>query len=140
MKRFARLYAALDASTRTNDKVAALVEYFRGSDALNACWAVYFLTGNRPRQAVPAKNLHEWAAEAANLPMWLFAESYDAVGDLAETIALILPPPQQASDVPLHVWILERLMPLRKLEEPEQKAALARLLARTRQQRTLRLQ
>ncbi len=124
MKRFADLYAALDNSTRTNEKVAALVEYFRAAPAADACWAVYFLTGNRPRQAVPARKLHEIAAEAAGLPMWLFTESYEAVGDIAETIALILPPPQAASDLPLHRWIAERLLPLRKLDEAAQKAAL----------------
>ena len=124
MRHFARLYAALDASTRTNDKVAALAAYFRESAAADACWAVYFLTGNRPRQAIPAKKLHEWAAEAASLPMWLFAESYDAVGDLAETIALILPPPLQASDLPLHVWIADRVLALRQLDESQQRDAL----------------
>ncbi len=124
MKRFAELYAALDNSTRTNDKVAALADYFREAPAADACWAVYFLTGNRPRQAVPARKLHEIAAEAAGLPMWLFTESYEAVGDIAETIALILPPPQAASALPLHRWIAERLVPLRKLDEAAQKAAL----------------
>ncbi len=124
MKHFAQLYGSLDNSTRTNDKVAALVKYFRAAPPEDACWAVYFLTGNRPRQAVPARKLHEYAAEAAGLPLWLFAESYDAVGDVAETIALILPPPQRASELPLHQWITERLTPLRKLDETEQKAAL----------------
>ena len=124
MKHFAQLYVSLDNSTRTNDKVAALVEYFRAAPPEDACWAVYFLTGNRPRQAVPARKLHEYAAGAAGLPLWLFAESYDAVGDVAETIALILPSPQSASDLPLHQWITERLTPLRKLDEATQKAAL----------------
>ena len=124
MKSFAQLYVALDNSTRTNDKVAALVEYFRQAPPEDACWAVYFLTGNRPRQSVPARKLHEYAAEAAGLPLWLFEESYDSVGDIAETIALILPPPATASDIPLHQWIVERLTPLRKLDEAAQKAAL----------------
>ena len=88
MKAFAALYAALDASTRTSDKTAALVEYFKQAPIDDACWAVYFLTGNRPRQAVPAKKLHEIAADAAGLPLWLFEEAYDSVGDLAETIHL----------------------------------------------------
>jgi DNA ligase 1 len=83
MKRFAELYDALDSSTKTNDKVDALIAYFRDVPAEDACWAVYFLTGNRPRQAVPAKKLHAIAAAVANLPDWLFVESYEAVGDLA---------------------------------------------------------
>jgi DNA ligase 1 len=126
MKAFAALYEALDASTRTNDKVAALAQYFRAVAPEDACWAVYFLTGNRPRQAVPAKKLHAFAAEAAGLPDWLFAESYDAVGDLAETIALILPPPVDVSALPLHQWITERLAPLRTLHEDQQREALQR--------------
>jgi DNA ligase-1 len=67
MKAFADLYTALDASTRTNDKTAALVAYFNMAPREDACWAVYFLTGNRPRQAVPAKKLHEIAADAAGV-------------------------------------------------------------------------
>lgn len=124
MKRFAALYAALDSSTRTSDKTRALADYFRDVPAADACWAVWFLTGNRPRAAVKTTLLHAWAAEAAGLPDWLFAESYDAVGDLAETIALILPPPLAASDLPLARWVEERLLPLRALDEPAQRAAL----------------
>ena len=129
MKAFADLYTALDASTRTNDKTAALVAYFKMAPREDACWAVYFLTGNRPRQAVPAKKLHEIAADAADLPLWLFEEAYDSVGDLAETIALILPPPEAASALPLHRWIVDRLGTLRTLAEAEQKAALLRYWA-----------
>lgn len=124
MKAFADLYDALDASTRTNDKVSALAAYFRVAAPEDACWAVYFLTGNRPRQAVPAKRLHAIAAEAAGMADWLFAESYDAVGDLAETIALILPPPTEASSLPLNQWITERLATLRAADETTQRVSL----------------
>ena len=124
MKHFAALYAALDATTRTNEKTAALADYFRAADAADAAWAVWFLTGNRPRQAVPAKKLHQWATDVAGLPLWLFEESYDAVGDLAETIALILPPPVASSDLPLHHWISERLLPLRTADEALQREQL----------------
>ena len=137
MKAFADLYTALDASTRTNDKTAALVAYFNMAPREDACWAVYFLTGNRPRQAVPAKKLHEIAADAADLPLWLFEEAYDSVGDLAETIALILPPPEAASALPLHRWILDRLGTLRTLAEAEQKAALLRYWAELDQHQRL---
>jgi DNA ligase 1 len=124
MRVFTALYDALDASNRTTDKTCALADYFKQAPPEDACWAVYFLTGNRPRQAVPAKKLHEIAADAAGLPMWLFEEAYDSVGDLAETIALILPPPETASELPLHRWIFDRLGTLRKLGEAEQKEAL----------------
>ncbi len=124
MKRFAELYAAIDASTRTTAKTQAMVDYFASAEPRDAAWAAWFLTGHRPRQPVPTKRLHLWAAEAAGLPLWLFEESYDAVGDLAETIALVLPPPTLEDPAPLHVWIEERLVMLRDLTEAEQRARL----------------
>ena len=124
MKRFAALFDRLDASTSTRAKTAALAEYFAATDPADAAWAAYFLTGHRPRQAVPSKRLHAWAAEAAKIPPWLFEECFDNVGDLAETIALVLPPPTGASDLPLSTWIEERLLALRDLGEAEQKARL----------------
>lgn len=124
MKRFAQLYAELDSTTATSAKTAALVAYFSQASARDAAWAAWFLTGHRPRQAVKTRNLHTWAAQAAGLPLWLFEESYDAVGDLAETIALVLPEPTAQDETPLHQWIEERLLPLRNLPEPEQQARL----------------
>ena len=126
MKKFAELYAAIDSTTRTNAKTEALIAYFSNAQPADAAWAMWFLTGHKPRQAVPTKRLHLWAAEAAGLPLWLFEESYDAVGDLAETIALVLPPPTAAgADEPLHTWVEERILPLRDLPEAEQHARLA---------------
>ena len=124
MKKFAELFEAIDSSTSTKAKTAAMAEYFATAEAKDAAWAAYFLTGHRPRQAVPSRRLHAWAAECAGLPLWLFEESYDAVGDLAETIALVLPPPKTSTDDPLHVWIEDRLLPLRELGEVEQRARL----------------
>ncbi|HUI98905.1 MAG TPA: ATP-dependent DNA ligase [Usitatibacter sp.] len=124
MKRFAALFDALDASTGTRSKTDALAAYFSAADPRDAAWTAWFLTGHRPRQAVPSRRLHAWAAEAASIPLWLFEECFDNVGDLAETIALALPPPAATSDMPLHEWIEERLLPLRDLAEAEQKARL----------------
>ncbi len=124
MKDFAKLFEAIDSSTSTKAKIAAMAEYFSAAEPRDAAWAAWFLTGQKPKQAVPTKRLHLWAAEAAGLPLWLFEESYDAVGDLAETIALVLPPPVNASDVPLHVWIEDRVIALRELPEAEQRARL----------------
>jgi ATP-dependent DNA ligase len=124
MKRFAQLFEAIDSSTSTKAKTAAMAEYFTRADARDAAWAAWFLTGHKPRQAVPTRRLVTWAAEIASLPLWLFEESYDAVGDLAETIALILPPATHASEEPLHVWVEERLGSLRELPEAEQRARL----------------
>jgi DNA ligase-1 len=113
MREFARLYAELDETTATNRKLDALQQYFAAASPENAAWAVYFLAGGKPRQAVPSKLLREFAIEYAMLDDWLFEESYQAVGDLAETIALVLPPPEHESDVGLAVWMQERIGPLR---------------------------
>src|SRR5512135_1119464 len=91
MRRFTRLYFELDATNRTGEKVAALERYFAEASPADAAWALYFLTGRRLKRAIPYMRLREWAAEAAGLPLWLLDECYDAVGDLSETIALLLP-------------------------------------------------
>ena len=113
MKAFADLYSALDETTKTTAKVRALKDYFAKVPAEDAAWAVYFLIGRKPRQVVPSGKLRAWAAEEAKVPDWLFQESYDAVGDVAETIALLLPTPERSSDSPLSFWIEQRLLPLR---------------------------
>jgi DNA ligase-1 len=122
MKDFADLYGRLDATTSSNAKLAALQDYFRTASAEDAAWAVYFLAGGRPRQLVPAKQLRELAMQAANLPEWLFEESYSAVGDLAETIALLLPESSHESGDGLALWVEDKLLPLRGLP-PEELAA-----------------
>lgn len=114
MRDFAHLYAALDATTSTRDKVAALRRYFERAAAADAAWAVYFLSGGRPRRVVGTAQLKAWACEAAGIDDWLFEECYQSVGDLAETIALILPPPQPTGDLGLAHWVEQRLLPLRQ--------------------------
>lgn len=113
MREFARLYTELDETTAANRKLDALQNYFGSAAPENAAWAVYFLAGGKPRQAVPTKLLRQFAIEYAGLDEWLFDESYHAVGDLAETIAHILPPPTTHSDVGLAEWMQERIGPLR---------------------------
>ena len=113
MREFARLYAELDETTATNRKLDALQQYFSSAAPENAAWAVYFLAGGKPRQAVPTKLLRQYAVEFAGIDDWLFDECYHAVGDLAETIAHILPPPDASSGIGLAVWMQERIGPLR---------------------------
>jgi DNA ligase-1 len=124
MREFARLYADLDETTATNRKLEALQNYFASAAPENAAWAVYFLAGGKPRQAVPSKLLRQYAIEYAGLDDWLFDESYAAVGDTAETIAHILPPPTQHSDVGLATWMEERIGPLRGADPGTIRAAL----------------
>ena len=114
MRRFAQLYAALDASTSTTAKVDALKRYFASTDPADAAWAVYVLAGGKPRQVVPTRVLRALACARAGVDDWLFEECYQAVGDLAETIAHVLPPPTTHSEVGLAHWIEQRLLPLRE--------------------------
>ncbi|HET9985182.1 MAG TPA: ATP-dependent DNA ligase [Longimicrobiales bacterium] len=126
MKRFARLVAELDETTRADEKVSALVRYFAEAEPADAAWAVWLLGGARPRRLVPVRRLAEWAMAESGTPAWLFDESYRAVGDLAETIALLLPAAPDPPDVPLCVWIEERLLPLEGEPEDVQRRAVAR--------------
>jgi DNA ligase-1 len=119
MKRFATLYAALDATTSTKEKLEALSAYFSAAEPEDAAWASYFLAGGKPRQSVPTRLLTELARERAGLPEWLFDESYQAVGDLAETIAHILPPATRESELGLAQWIEDRVLTLRGANPPE---------------------
>lgn len=124
MKRFASLYTALDNTTSTNEKLEALIAYFSVAEPEDAAWAAYFLAGGKPRQSVPTRVIAELARERAGLPEWLFEESYQAVGDLAETIAHILPPAQRSSELGLAQWIEERVLTLRGIDPPELRARL----------------
>lgn len=122
MRRFASLFAALDETNRTGEKVAAMVAYFAAAAPADAAWAVYFLAGNRPRRLIPVRRLSAWAMTEADIPSWLFDECYEAVGDLAETIALLLPPARLATELPLSRWVEERLLPLAKQSEAQQRS------------------
>jgi DNA ligase-1 len=126
MRAFADLYAELDASTSTLHKVDALVAYLRAAGDADAAWAVHFLAGGRPRRLVPTKVFREAACQAAGIPEWLFEESYQAVGDLAETIAHLLPSPVSDDDEGLSSWMRERLLPLRGLDADATRQALWR--------------
>ncbi|MEO7909332.1 MAG: ATP-dependent DNA ligase [Roseiflexaceae bacterium] len=158
MKAFAALYSALDETNKTNEKVEALTDYFASADMADAAWALYFLIGRRPRAAVTSTKLHRWAIEAAGIPDWLFGECYDAAGDFAETVALLLPDEKPitndqaatggvstAQDLlspfalrpsSLSEWIEQVLLPLRHMDETQQRevilAAWQKLIARER--------
>lgn len=122
MKRFAALFTALDQTTRTGRKTEALAGYFRDAPDDDRLWTIALMSGRRPKRTVTANRLSEWAADVAGLPMWLFRESYDKVGDLAETIHLILPPPGRTSERSLSDWIAT-IRALAKADEDRRRAA-----------------
>ncbi|MBL0927317.1 MAG: ATP-dependent DNA ligase, partial [Phycisphaerales bacterium] len=118
MKLFTSLFLALDRTTRTTDKLAALVEYFRDEPEADAAWTLYLLSGRRLSRVVNSAELRAWAAEETGLPAWLIEDCYEAVGDLSETISLVLPDrapaDATAAEAPaLHTIIEERIAPLR---------------------------
>lgn len=129
MKAFASLYADLDATTSSNAKLAAMQAYFAQAAPEDAAWAVYFLSGGRPRQLVPTRTLRELAMTLSGLEPWLFEESYQAVGDLAETISLVLPESPHGSNEGLARWIEDKLLPLRGAPAETLAAQLPRLWA-----------
>tara|TARA_R110002049_G_scaffold140930_9_gene302423 strand:- start:29579 stop:31177 length:1599 start_codon:yes stop_codon:yes gene_type:complete len=121
MKRFAALFNAIDQSTKTTVKVAALADYFDTATETDKLWTVALFSGRRPKRAVTTTRLREWAAEASGVPLWLFEESYAIVGDLAETIALVLPLNSTQDDQTLTHWI-NALRGLADVDEAQRKA------------------
>lgn len=133
MKHFAQLFTELDQTTKTNTKVKALAAYFERVDDQDRMWTMALLSHRRPKRTVTTTLLRQWAAEYSQLPLWLFEESYHVVGDLAETIALVLPPPNQESHFSLTYWIdfIKALGPLEETEKRDQVLAAWKQLSPT---------
>ncbi|MDQ7947898.1 MAG: ATP-dependent DNA ligase [Pedobacter sp.] len=107
MKRFSQLIQELELSNKTNDKISALVAYFSEADDRDKPYVIAMFTGKRPKRPVNTALIKQWAIELSGIPEWLFAESYHSVGDLSETIALILPPAARTIEKSLADWITE---------------------------------
>jgi len=130
VKDFAALFDRLDRTTGTNAKLAALADYFRQASPDNAAWAVYFLTGRRLKRLVNTRELREWTAEASGLALWLIEESYEHVGDLAETMHLLLPPAHHGPAVERLAELIEAtIKPLGQLDDDARKQQVQRLWA-----------
>ena len=123
MKLFAALVTKLGTSTKTNDKLDALVKYFAAAHDKDKVWIIAIFSGRRPRRSVSGNLLATWSVELIHLPFWLFEESYHVVGDLAETIALLLPESTAEKlaeeSKPLHFYI-ERLKAIEKEHSKKQ--------------------
>lgn len=138
MKRFVELFTELDESNRTRDKIVALRDYFASEPPACCAWALFFLSGKRLAAPLKTRLLREWAAQLSGLPDWLVRETYDRVGDLAETLALLLPDVEGAdlAELPLDTFIERHVLALRDWDAPIQfqmvRAAWAGLDARSR--------
>lgn len=117
MRRFTQLFVELDRTTRTTEKLASLKRYFSEAPAEDAAWALFFLSGQRLPRPVKTTDLRQWVADERSLPLWLVEESYDAVGDLGEALALLAPTAEHPFDIPLHKIIEERLVPLKGMSD-----------------------
>lgn len=127
MKDFAHLIRTLDGTNKTNTKVAALADYFRHAAEPDRVWTIAILSHRRPPRPVNTRLLREWASELAGIPLWLFEESYHIVGDLAETIALVVPYKRTPeTELPSLSDYLEDLVALRPKPEEEKKQYLIR--------------
>jgi DNA ligase-1 len=98
--------------------------YFSQAPLADTGWAIHFLIGRRPKRLIESRKLWQWAIEEAGIPDWLFSECYDAVGDVAETIALLLPAAAASSDKALSYWVEERLLQMRNWDEAAQRDSL----------------
>lgn len=121
MLAFADLYTRLDGTTKTSRKLEALTDYFARAEPEDAAWAMYFLSGRRLKRLLPTRLLQSWGAAAAGVPGWLFDECWSAVGDLAETLALLLPPNENATPRRLHDYIENQLLDFSTRSEQDQR-------------------
>src|SRR5262245_21611314 len=125
MRQFAELVSTLGMSTKTNEKLDALSEYFATANDKDKVWVIAIFSGRRPKRAVNSTQLWTWCNELVQLPDWLFEESYHAVGDLGETIALLLPESIASASLPLHYY-LETLVSIEKEGEAVRKEFIIR--------------
>ena len=114
MRAFAALYQRLEHSTGTLDKRAAIADYVRQAPPADAVWALWLLSGGKLARIASSSELRHWASEVSGQPLWLVEDCYDHVGDLAETLALLVGEPDAGvvADIPLHRWITQHLLPV----------------------------
>ena len=120
MKDFSNLISTIEITNKTNAKIDELVHYFKIAPDKDKLWLIALFTGKRPSRPVKSNLMKEWCMEITKLPEWLFLESYSTVGDLGETLALLLPQPKAEIEKSLHVWI-DELIKLKKKSDDEKK-------------------
>lgn len=123
MRLFAGLVYELGTHTKTNEKRDALIRYFEKADTRDKVWMIALFSGRRPRRTISGRKLQEWCAELISLPLWLFEESYHTVGDLSETIALLIPD-EMTHPEPVSrslAWYIEKFLELEKSDDVAKK-------------------
>ena len=121
MKAFAQLFLSLDETNKTNEKVRILKDYFTCVPDTDKMHMLALFSGRKPKRQINSTLVRNWAIEASHIPAWLFEESYHVVGDLAETMALLMPQNTEGSNKTLTEWIAE-INSLDKKAEDEKKA------------------
>lgn len=121
MKLFTQLIEMLDSTTKTNEKINFLSQYFASAQKEDAVWALFFLYGGHINQLIPRRDLKMYALEKSGLAEWLFDECYDAVGDFAETISLLIPETKTDINLSLSNIITNYLLPLKNASKEQQK-------------------
>ncbi|HEX5669318.1 MAG TPA: ATP-dependent DNA ligase, partial [Chitinophagaceae bacterium] len=108
-RKFAELVNVLGTSTKTNDKLEALSSFFATADDRDKVWVIAIFSGRRPKRTIKTAMMVRWCMDITGLPDWLFAESYHTVGDLGETIALLIPGSENRNEEPLslHHYLFE---------------------------------
>ncbi len=123
MEAFASLFERLDQTTSTNEKVRIMAEFFRKQDAETCAWALFFLSGRKPKQLVGSAKLRQWSQELVRYPDWMIEECYAAVGDTAEMVSLILAAAGETGEgraddaISLGEWMSHRLLPLGSMDD-----------------------
>jgi DNA ligase-1 len=106
MNEFVDLFLKLDQTNKTNDKVEALEDFFRHAPPSDRLWAIALFTGRQPKRTISSRYLREWVMEKTQLPEWLYEETAHVVGDLAETVALLLPQHTSPKTSSLTDWMV----------------------------------
>lgn len=114
---FSDLVNLLGTSTKTLEKQDALINYFSLADDKDKVWVIALFSGRRPRRLINSSLLPQWCIEIRNIPGWLFSECYGSVGDMAETIALLLPEATEQKNESSLSFYIEKLVSLEKENE-----------------------
>mgnify|MGYP003705843485 FL=1 len=127
MREFSQLFHDLDESTKTNDRIDQLVKYLMEAAPEDSIWVCWFLAGNRIKGAIKTSELRTFASERSGLPQWLLEECHDRVGDLAETISLLVATEGSGEILSLSEWIIKFIEPMIGMDTEERRENIFRV-------------